>query len=166
MKVIFSHGKESGPWGTKIKRLAKIARKHTCEVDSLDYRAYQNPDDRVYQLLNYLNDEKEEFILVGSSMGGYVSLVVSEKVMSKGLFLLAPALFLGGYQKQDYRIKCADIEIIHGWQDEVIPYQNSVKFAKNVDCSLHLISGDHRLNCSLEIVENLFEQFLLRILHD
>jgi hypothetical protein len=33
--------------------------------------------------------------------------------------------------------------------------------AKNIDCSLHLISGDHRLNSSIEIVEKLFVQFLM-----
>jgi hypothetical protein len=26
MKVFFSHGQERGPWGSKIKRLAAIAR--------------------------------------------------------------------------------------------------------------------------------------------
>jgi len=34
MKVYFSHGKESGPWGNKIKRLAAIASEHGCEVGS------------------------------------------------------------------------------------------------------------------------------------
>jgi Uncharacterised protein family (UPF0227). len=77
MKVVFSHGKESGPWGTKIKRLSEIAKKKGFEIDSLDYRAYSNPDDRANQLLNYLKGEKKDFILVGSSMGGYVSLVAS-----------------------------------------------------------------------------------------
>ena len=37
MKVYFSHGKESGPWGSKIKRLANIAKEHGCSVDSIDY---------------------------------------------------------------------------------------------------------------------------------
>jgi hypothetical protein len=37
MKVIFSNGKESGPWGTKIRTLADIAKAHGHEVDSIDY---------------------------------------------------------------------------------------------------------------------------------
>ena len=160
MKIIFSHGKESGPWGTKIKSLAKIAQKYGFEVDSLDYRAYSNPDDRVYQLLNYLSDEEDEYILVGSSMGGYVSLVASEKVHPKGIFLMAPALYLEGYQKQEYPSNCKNIEIVHGKSDDVIPFANSVKFAKESKCTLHLIEGDHRLTSSLSQVEDIFDAFL------
>ena len=37
MKIIFSHGKESGPWGTKIKRLANVAKRLNCSVESIDY---------------------------------------------------------------------------------------------------------------------------------
>jgi alpha/beta superfamily hydrolase len=165
MKVIFSHGKESGPWGTKIKSFAEIARKYNCEVDSLDYRAYSNPDDRVYQLLNYLNDEEEEFVLVGSSMGGYVSLVASEKVQPKAIFLMAPALYLEGYQKQNYHSNCKNIEIVHGKSDEIIPFANSVKFAKESKCTLHLIEGDHRLTSSLSQVEDIFDAFLSGIVN-
>ncbi|HCL11884.1 MAG TPA: alpha/beta hydrolase, partial [Alteromonas sp.] len=32
MKVIFSHGKESGPWGTKIRVLANIAEEMGCQI--------------------------------------------------------------------------------------------------------------------------------------
>ena len=103
--------------------------------------------------------ETEDFVLVGSSMGGYVSLVVSEHVNTNGIFLLAPALYMPEYKIQNYHSKTY-IEIIHGWQDDVIPPENSIKFAKNTDCTLHLISGDHRLNTSLDTIEMLFSQFL------
>ncbi|WP_321280018.1 YqiA/YcfP family alpha/beta fold hydrolase [Marinifilum fragile] len=165
MKVVFSHGKESGPWGTKIKRLSEIAKKKGFEIDSLDYRAYSNPDDRASQLLNYLKGEKKDFILVGSSMGGYVSLVASEKINPKAIFLMAPALYLEGYAKQEYPINCKNIQIVHGKSDEVIPYEHSVRYAKESKCTLHLIEGDHRLNASLEKVESIFESFLEKILN-
>ena len=163
MKVIFSHGKESGPWGTKIKRLSEVAKGIEFEVDSLDYRAYQNPDDRVYQLLNYLNDEKNEFILVGSSMGGYVSLVAAENTNPRSVFLMAPALYLERYQKQEYPTICKNIEIVHGKSDEVIPYEHSVRYAKESQCTLHLIEGDHRLTSSLKQAESIFESFLEKV---
>lgn len=160
MKVYFSHGKESGPWGSKIKRLANIAKEYGCSVDSIDYSDLMDPDLRVERLIKLLEGEAEDFVLVGSSMGGYVSLVACEQVNAKGVFLLAPALFIEGYKKQTYNPN-TDIEIVHGWSDDIIPPENSIKFAKNNDCSLHLISGDHRLNSSLDIVESLFSQFLL-----
>jgi predicted esterase YcpF (UPF0227 family) len=159
MKVIFSHGKESGPWGSKIKRLANIAKGHGCSVDSIDYTDILDPDLRVERLLKALKVVEEDVLLVGSSMGGYVSLVVSEQVNVKGLFLLAPALYMDGYNKQTY-CQYPNVEIVHGWSDDVIPVENSIQFAKSNDCSLHLISGDHRLNTSLEVVEPLFLQFI------
>ena len=39
MKIYFAHGKESGPWGSKIKRLAGIAEDLGCAVESIDYTA-------------------------------------------------------------------------------------------------------------------------------
>ena len=159
MKVIFSHGKESGPWGSKIKRLAYIAKEQGYSVDSIDYSDTLDPDIRVERLLEQLKDIDDDFLLVGSSMGGYVSLVASEQVHAKGVFLLAPALFMQGYKKQAFTNK-NNVEIVHGWSDDVIPPENSVKFAKGNDCTLHLISGDHRLNSSLDVVEKIFLQYL------
>jgi len=158
MKVYFSHGKESGPWGSKIKTLANIAETHGCSVDSIDYSDLSDPDLRVERLLDVLKGAEEEFLLVGSSMGGYVSLVASESVDAKGVFLLAPALFMPGYQKQAY--SGGNIEIVHGWSDDIIPPENAIKFAKESNCTLHLIAGDHRLNSSIEFVAELFLQFI------
>jgi len=160
MKVYFSHGKESGPWGSKIKRLANIAKELGYSVDSIDYSDILDPDLRVERLIKVVENVEEDFVLVGSSMGGYVSLVAAEQVNVKGVFLLAPALFMEGYKKQNYNHN-TNIEIVHGWSDDIIPPENSIQFAKNIDCSLHLISGDHRLNTSLDVVENLFSQFLI-----
>jgi alpha/beta superfamily hydrolase len=165
MKIYFSHGKESGPWGSKIKRLANVAKEQGFSVDSIDYSDILDPDIRVERLINVLEKEEEDFLLVGSSMGGYVSLVASEKVNAKGVFLLAPALFMQGYKKQTYS-NVTNVEIVHGWSDDIIPPENSIKFAKNIDCSLHLISGDHRLNSSIEVVEKLFLQFLISQSHN
>jgi len=161
MKVYFSHGKESGPWGSKIKKLAAIATEQGCEVESIDYSDILDADLRVARLTDILKNETTDYLLVGSSMGGYVSLVVSEKFKPKGVFLLAPALYMQGYQIQEYDTKNQNIEIVHGWSDDVIPVENSVKFAKQADCSLHLISGDHRLNSSIESVEKIFRQFVI-----
>lgn len=165
MKVYFAHGKESGPWGSKIIRLANIAKQHGYSVDSIDYSDLADPELRVDRLISTLEKEEEGCLLVGSSMGGYVSLVASEQVDVQGIFLLAPALFMEGYKKQIYTHN-THIEIIHGWSDDIIPAEHSIKYAKNSDCSLHLISGDHRLNSSITVVERLFTQFLTSYDHN
>ena len=164
MKVYFSHGKESGPWGSKIQRLAAIATKAGCRVESLDYTDTFDPDVRVEQLLTEITAETEPLLLVGSSMGGYVSLVAAGEIDVAGVFLMAPALYLPGYQQQNYVSSCGLIEIVHGWSDEVVPVDGSIRFAREADCSLHLIQGDHRLNSSLDVVARLFEGFLTRVM--
>ena len=98
--VYFSHGKESGPWGSKITRLANVAEKYGCRVVSIDYTEIDNPDARVSHLLQKLAAEENDTILVGSSMGGYVSLVAAQTSKPKGLFLMAPALYMDGYEQQ------------------------------------------------------------------
>jgi len=159
MKVIFSHGKESGPWGSKISHLAEIARQHEYEVDSVDYQGISDPDDRVTHLIKALENESKA-ILVGSSMGGYVSLIAAEQVQVEAIFLLAPALYIPGYDNQEYTAHNQSIEIVHGWSDDIIPPEHSIRFARKANCSLHLIPGDHRLNSSIEAVSVLFNQFL------
>ncbi|UZE97780.1 YqiA/YcfP family alpha/beta fold hydrolase [Alkalimarinus alittae] len=166
MKVYFSHGKESGPWGSKIKKLAEIARQHGCAVDSIDYTDMMDPDLRVERLLRLLESEQGDFALVGSSMGGYVSQVVSQRVNAKGVFLLAPALYIPTYKCQSYEKNASILDIVHGWSDDVIPPEHSIRFAQEVKCSLHLIDGDHRLNSSLDTVSKLFDQFICSILAD
>jgi len=162
MKIYFSHGKESGPWGTKIKRLAKIAEGMGCGVESVDYTDLMDPGLRVERLLEALAREEDRFVLVGSSMGGYVSLVASETVKPEAIFLMAPALYMPGYEEQQYHSRSSHIEIVHGWSDDVIPPENSIRYAKEGDHTLHLISGDHALNSSIELVADLFVQFLER----
>jgi pimeloyl-ACP methyl ester carboxylesterase len=161
--VIFAHGQESGPWGFKIKRMAPLAELHGCQVESIDYRDCKDPELRVERLLLRLQDEDAECILVGSSMGGYVSLVASAARPVCALFLMAPALYIPAYKVQQYRSRAAHIEVVHGWSDDVIPAQNSIDYARDADCTLHLISGDHSLNGSIGEVETLFERFLLRV---
>jgi predicted esterase len=163
MHVIFSHGKESGPWGTKIRTLADIAKRHGHDVDSIDYTSILNPDKRVDKLLEILANITGPVILVGSSMGGYVSLVASERCNCEGIFLLAPALYMPDYKKQSYVSTASTICIVHGTSDDVIPYQHSDKYALESGCTLHLIEGDHRLNSSLDEVCEIFDTFLLNL---
>ncbi len=159
MRVIFSHGKESGPWGSKITRLAEVAKQRGYQVESIDYRDLSNPDQRVERLSAALQDDTHT-LLVGSSMGGYVSAVTAMDKMVDGVFLLAPAFYLEGYRRQEIQCLTSNVHIVHGWQDDIIPYQHSVTFARQQKSTLHLLSGDHRLNAALPIILPIFDQFL------
>lgn len=163
MKVVFSHGKESGPWGTKIKTLANVAKQHGYAVDSVDYTGMTNPDERAAKLLDLLQSESQPLILVGSSMGGYVSIVASVSIKCEGLFMLAPALYINGYEQQAFVSKAKHICTVHGNDDDVIPFLHSQKYADASGSELHIIEGDHRLNSSLDHVSAIFNDFLSKI---
>lgn len=162
--VVFAHGKESGPWGTKIRYLAQIARRNGAEVISPDYRDLPDPDQRVTRLLGMTLPAHDCLILVGSSMGGYVSTLASQALKPRGLFLMAPAFGMPGYTGKNLQPGTDEVCIVHGWQDEIIPVGHALDFARAYLPELHLIAADHRLNTVLPTVGRLFEDFLQRVL--
>ena len=66
--IHFVHGKESGPWGTKIRHLADIAREMGYDVESLDYSSTFDPETRVEMLVNSCNTRPAQY-LVGFQHG-------------------------------------------------------------------------------------------------
>ncbi len=164
MHIIFSHGKESGPKGKKIIRLSEIATENGFTSTSIDYSGINNPDERVEKLLNNLKQtQHDKIVLVGSSMGGYVSLCAAQHIELSGIFLMAPALYLPGYGIQQFQPKCRNMTIVHGWHDEIIPYKNSVDFAHEHNCTLHLVNDNHRLTNSLEMIADYFQTFMKQL---
>jgi fermentation-respiration switch protein FrsA (DUF1100 family) len=53
--------------------------------------------------------------------------------------------------------------IVHGWQDEVVPAEHSVRFAQLHRASLHMVDADHRLQNQIRIIQYLFEYFLIAL---
>ena len=157
--VQFIHGKESGPWGTKITYLADIALALGYEVESLDYAGIADPQKRVEKLVA-ANQKQPAYILVGSSMGGWVAATASAFIPVHGLFLLAPAFYMPDYPPHQLDCSGENIEIVHGWRDSLIPYQNIVRFAKENHCTLHIIDDEHRLKNKLDQVGEYFNNFL------
>lgn len=162
--VYFAHGKESGPWGTKISQLAEIARSMGLSVESPDYSQILDPDARVERLLSLCSQETDKLILVGSSMGGYVSTVASQVLKPKGLFLMAPAFYIPNYANQD-PVPYADfISIVHGWKDPLIPFDHSVSFAQRYHADLYLVDDMHPLKASIQFITTVFQYFLRKVL--
>ena len=164
MLVIFNHGKESGPWGRKIKVLAKTAEALGFSVISVDYQGIDDPDQRVEKLTTYIEALTENFLLVGSSMGGYVATVAAAKTKSRGLFLMAPAFYLGGQANFDELTPPCETQIVHGWKDDIVPVENSWRYAERTRAELHLVNDGHRLIDSLPQTNALFKRFLETLL--
>jgi alpha/beta superfamily hydrolase len=162
--VIFAHGKESGPWGSKIKHLAAIAERLGAVILSPDYSDLADPDARVERLLGLTLPAHDCLVLVGSSMGGYVSCVASAKLKPAGVFLMAPAIGIEGYGVQNLKPQVQHLSVVMGWRDEVIPVQKIIAFAQSQRAELHLLDADHRLDGALQDVGELFEQFLRKVM--
>lgn len=159
--VIFSHGKESGPWGSKIASLAQVAVNAGANVASIDYSDQSDPDARVQRLLSYEKPPYDKLILVGSSMGAYVSTVASKELHPTGLFLLAPAFYMNGYSVQNFEPTAEHITIVHGLDDEIVPIAHSRLFVKtHTTVKLLEVEGDHRLMAALPLVTEVFEKWL------
>ena len=165
--VLFAHGSESGPWGTKIQHLADIAERHGCVVLSPDYSGISDADERVKHLLSVIAPglpPHKQLILVGSSMGGYVSTVASPALNPDGLFLMAPAFYYPGSAEQNPVSGARHTCVVFGWHDEIIPVENGIRFARQTNSALHVLDGDHRLIGVLPEVGALFERFLTQVL--
>lgn len=160
--VHFVHGKESGPNGSKIAALAEVARRHGWDVASLDYSHTIDPAQRLEQLMEACNKLEQPLVLVGSSMGGWVAAEASVRLDAYGLFLLAPAVYMPGYPVPAPAVLAYEAEIVHGWDDEVIPCEHAIRFARLRGCTLHLVPGDHRLTARIPSLCELFDAFLSR----
>lgn len=158
--VCFSHGQESGPWGTKLRALAEVARSLGWSVESLDYRGIGDPQARVALLLDYCRRQSGPIALAGSSMGGYVAAAVAAQIPARGLFLMAPAFYVPGYEQRVPSPPNCPATIVHGWRDEVVPWAGSVKFASRSRLRLVLLDGDHRLTANIAEISGLFRWFL------
>ena len=161
--VIFSHGQESGPWGTKIRAMAAMVRDMGCEADSVDYRGIADPGERVAKLLRECRSIDDRLVLVGSSMGGHVATAAAAELGAAGLFVLAPAYYMEGYESLTPPPPAIPICIVHGWRDDIVPAENSVRFARHCNATLHLVDGDHRLTENIDQINEYLRLFIERI---
>ena len=161
--IVFSHGQDGEPWGSKIVAMAAVAKKHGLQVESIDYRGIADPAMRVAKLLEFCRALSHEVLLVGSSLGGHVATAVSTQVPTGGLFLLAPAFYMPGYEEFTPLPPPCPVTIVHGWNDDVVPAANSVRYGSQFKCTLHLIDSDHRLTANLAEVCEYLDGFLRKV---
>lgn len=158
--VYFSHGQESGPWGSKIQAMAETVRALGCRAESVDYRGIADPTQRVEKLIEECRDLTEPLVLVGSSMGGHVATAAAEELGAVGLFVLAPAYYIAEYERLTPEAPAIPIAIVHGWRDDVVPPANSIRFASQCHATLHLVDGDHRLAENIDEINDYLARFV------
>jgi predicted esterase len=161
--VIFSHGQESGPWGTKINAMAAMVKELGCTADSIDYQGIADPGKRVEKLIAECSSLTDRLILVGSSMGGHVATVAAAELNAAGLFVLAPAYYIEGYEDLTPTPPDMPICIVHGWHDDVVPVENSIRFASGCKAELHVVNGDHRLTANIDEINGYLKRFIRQV---
>ena len=157
--VCFAHGKESGPWGTKITHLAETARQRGFEVISPDYSHTHDPHARVAQL-KALAPQARCLVLVGSSMGAFVSGLASLERPVAGLFLMATPESIPGCEVDFDVSPDVPTVLIHGWRDELCPLDDMYVFAERRQLPLLILDDDHRLSASVDAIAGQFRLFL------
>ncbi|RMH88343.1 hypothetical protein EBB59_11755 [Lysobacter pythonis] len=156
---ILSHGFESGPDATKVTALAEAAEALGWSHERPDYTDLDaqrevsqlgNVPARIERLLALAENaaRRGPLVLAGSSLGAYISSLVSLRVPVAGLFLLAPPIRMGSAHPLD--AAPVPTSIVHGWRDELIPADEVVMWAQARRDRLLLVDDSHRLSEHVE----------------
>jgi predicted alpha/beta-hydrolase family hydrolase len=166
---ILSHGFESGPDATKVTALADVAarlgwsheRPDFTDLDARrDISELGDVHSRLQRLLELARAAaaRGPLVLAGSSLGAYISGLVSLQVPTAGLFLMAPPIKMGPAP----RLEAAPVptSIIHGWHDDLIPASAVVEWARERGSRLLLVNDGHRLSDHVEASADAFASLL------
>lgn len=145
MQLLFLHGLESGPHGNKYLAL----KKNFGEILSPDCSGVSDPQQRLQIILTCIEQEDGPFLLIGSSMGGLMALLVQRVIPDRiaGMLLCAPALHRPAAEYLTAENLPPTI-ILHGRQDAVVPIEASREFG----VPLLEVDDDHSLKDSLPII--------------
>jgi predicted alpha/beta-hydrolase family hydrolase len=168
-QIILSHGLNADPTATKISALAAQAEAQGWRTQRPDYR----DDDargivacvppRIARLRATIEALSTPPLLVGSSMGAFVSGLASLDVPVLGLLLLATPTSIPGYARAfDLRDGVPTV-LIHGWRDDVCPPSGVQLFAAQRRLPLLLLDDDHRLGASMDAMSLQFQSLLDRL---
>jgi pimeloyl-ACP methyl ester carboxylesterase len=162
--IVFSHGQDGEPWGAKIVAMAEVARAQGYSAESVDYRGMADPAVRVRRLLEVCKELPGRLVLVGSSLGAHVCMTAAGELPVRGVFVLAPAFFMPGYEQYTPKPPAGcPVTIVHGWNDTIVPPEHSVRYAQQYRSTLHLIDSDHRLTANIDEVCEFLDRFLRRL---
>src|SRR6202049_125060 len=137
--VVFSHGKDSVPCGRKITALADVARGEGYDVESVDYRGIETPRGCIDKLIEVCKTLSGDLVLVGSSLGGYVTVAAASLLHARGAFLMAPALYMEGLPPLRERLLDCPAALVLSWREDGGPSENINPFARVYGASMHLV---------------------------
>jgi predicted alpha/beta-hydrolase family hydrolase len=165
-RIILSHGSDSSPDATKVSALAALAQSLGWDTQRPDYRhddargLTASVAPRIARLRATIEASEVAPVLVGSSMGAFVSALASLDVPVAGLLLLATPPVIPGYPRPLALREGVPSLLVHGWRDEVCPWQGVQAFAASQRVPLLMLDDDHRLLDSMDILKTQLRHFL------
>ena len=175
-KIYYIHGYLSSPDSTKGNLL-----KQKLNAESIRYRDCK-PEDLVISecIINIeerIKNDKNP-ILIGSSLGGFLSAKIAlDEPKIKKLVLFNPAIIPKDYdiskikdmpqrilkdmiEPRFFNEKIqAEILILNGIKDEVVPNNWVINFAKSQEAIIRFLNDDHRLSNNLEKLPVFIKKF-------
>lgn len=163
--VILSHGLGSRPGATKVTAMAAVAESLGWSTERPDYSDLDatgdiaRVHDRLARLLERARRIEGPLVLAGSSMGAFISALASLEVDCLGLHLLVPPPRLKGFPLELDAAK-VPMEVIHAWDDELIPAADVITWAQTRRARLILLPDEHRLERHVDYCAQAFGRFL------
>lgn len=145
MKILFLHGLESGPHGSKYQALQEMFG----EILAPDCSGVKEETERLNIIQREISRENGPLLVVGSSMGGLMALLLQKSNPEKvaGLILCAPAIHRPAGKDLDIN-HLPPTTVIHGMRDKVVPIESSLPFGDR----LIKVDDDHRLGNSIAVI--------------
>lgn len=142
MKILFLHGLESKPGGTKARFLE--SKGHTVLNPALP----RNDFEISVRVAQDTIDAERPDLVVGSSRGGAVAMSVN--TIDAPIVLIAPAwkryLDQGRVNTWDIRCESQNTIILHSESDNVIPIEESVELQDTYGIKLVRVGDSHRMS--------------------
>jgi hypothetical protein len=144
LRVLFVHGQESGPHGTKARLLAEHFDALTPAMETADFEGC------VRQIARAIEEFRPELV-VGSSFGGAVAVALLQRGLWQGptLLLAQAAAELGVPLRLPEGVP---VWIVHGTRDDVVPIASSLVLARSgspEQVRLVEVRDDHRLSATV-----------------
>jgi predicted esterase len=154
-RLLFFHGLESGPYGSKYNVLRKIDP----GVMSPSFEGIVNVEDRVAIAESFTRGMKD-LVVVGSSFGGLVAALLYDRYPERfqTYILLVPAFHFE--EAQAISSMPEDAVVIHAEDDDIVPLEAVKNVCDRFTIPVEVVKDGHRLSGSLDLIEKRVREVL------